>query len=408
MAAKPSPVDNPLKGLVPYSSQGGRERFPHSMIFSYFSVAEVWVTSDQFDWSPVEVFLEKARSEGRQGVLRFWLEYPGKESGVPKHLREAGVRVTEWKHGTKVIFTPDYESEVLKAGLQKFIKNFGEKYDNDARLGYVTAGLLGQWGEWHGWPRSDLYASAAVEKLVLEAFAKSFKKTPVALRYPAREGHGSHADNAAFENFGYHDDSFGWATLHTGKKDQGWFFETLLKAAGAEDRWKTQPIGGEVRPEIWGTVFTDQPHAKEQDFETCVERVKLSWAMDSGLFAKRFALSETRRARAEKAVRKMGYDLRVRRWRFRSGKLVLEVGNDGVAPFYREWMVVGEFGGESVALDWDVTEVMPGEVVTWEVAVPEKAKQFRFRVPNVMKGGRPLRFGNKDDVEGWVAISLGE
>ena len=32
----PAPLDNPLKGLVPYVSASETERFPHSMEFRYF------------------------------------------------------------------------------------------------------------------------------------------------------------------------------------------------------------------------------------------------------------------------------------------------------------------------------------------------------------------------------------
>ncbi len=60
--------------------------------------------------------------------------------------------------------------------------------------------------------------------------------------------------------FGYHDDSFAWATLETGRKEDDWFFQPALRQAGPEalTKWKSQPIGGEIRPEVWGCVF-DKP-----------------------------------------------------------------------------------------------------------------------------------------------------
>jgi len=60
-----------------------------------------------------------------------------------------------------------------------------------------------------------------------------FTKTPVLLRYPVGDGHPKDASNAQ-RPFGYHDDSFAWGTLATGRKDDDWFFVPALRAAGAE------------------------------------------------------------------------------------------------------------------------------------------------------------------------------
>ena len=90
----------------------------------------------------------------------------------------------------------------------------------------------------------------------MDAFENSFGKTKVLMRYPAGDDQATYASNK-LRPFGYHDDSFAWATLATGKAEDEWFFESILKAASpaAIDKWKTQPIGGEIRPEVWGTVF---------------------------------------------------------------------------------------------------------------------------------------------------------
>ena len=87
--------------------------------------------------------------------------------------------------------------------------------------------------------------------------------------------------------FGYHDDSFAWATLDTGRKGDEWFYMAALKAAGppALDKWKSQPIGGEIRPEAWGKVFDERPGLKQiQDFRQCVEVTHATWLLDSGMF----------------------------------------------------------------------------------------------------------------------------
>lgn len=119
-------------------------------------------------------------------------------------------------------------------------------------LAFITAGLLELWGEWYTYPRNDLWASKETQTLVMDAYENAFKVTPVLLRYPAGANHYDKAPNDK-RTFGYHDDSLCWATLETDQEDN-WFFVPALKSAGSEamNKWKTQPIGGEIRPEVWG------------------------------------------------------------------------------------------------------------------------------------------------------------
>ena len=159
----PSPLDNPLRGMVPYLSAAEVDRFPHSMRFGYLSMAELVPAEGEYNWQPLDSVLEKCQSVGCQLILRVYLEYPGRSSGVPAWLRDKGVTVTEWtgEEGT-VNHTPDYEHPALRTALTEFITAMGERYDRDPRLGFITAGLLGRWGEWHNYPREELFASVAV------------------------------------------------------------------------------------------------------------------------------------------------------------------------------------------------------------------------------------------------------
>ena len=110
----PAPVDNPLKGLVPYVSASGKDRFPQSMEFRYFPLKAVMTGPKTFDWSPIDKTLEEVRGRGNQLIFRLYLEYPGKGNEVPEFLLEQGVKVTEWKDddGTGVLHAGLRESEV--------------------------------------------------------------------------------------------------------------------------------------------------------------------------------------------------------------------------------------------------------------------------------------------------------
>ena len=223
LTVAPSPVDNPLKGLVPYADPQ-RDRFPHSMEFSYLPLSDLMQGMDDFRWDKLEELLNRVASRGNQTVFRVFLEYPDKTEGIPPFLERAGLKVHEYVNTNTQPFppakvrTPDYQSPLLREALVKFITALGAKYDDDPRIAYIHAGLLGTWGEWHTYPRNDLWASKETQAIVLDAYEKAFHKTPVLLRYPAGKDHWDQTDNAD-RPFGYHDDSFAWATLDTGKEE---------------------------------------------------------------------------------------------------------------------------------------------------------------------------------------------
>ena len=79
----PAPVDNPLKGLVPYQADV-RALFPHSLEFNYLPYSVLVKGYDQYDWTPMENLLDDIASRGHQAVLRIFLEYPGKEGRPPR------------------------------------------------------------------------------------------------------------------------------------------------------------------------------------------------------------------------------------------------------------------------------------------------------------------------------------
>jgi hypothetical protein len=51
-----SPVDNPLKGLVPYANPKPG-RFPHSMEFAYVRWSDLMLGPNRFNWKRLDDFL---------------------------------------------------------------------------------------------------------------------------------------------------------------------------------------------------------------------------------------------------------------------------------------------------------------------------------------------------------------
>lgn len=426
LEAGPSPVDNPLKGLVPYSGDW-KGIFPHSMEFNYLPLSALVPVADTYDWKPLEKLLDECAGRGHQTVFRVYVEYPGKSDGVPAFLLRDGLKVFKYRDETSKPpednTTPDYADARLRKVLTRFVAAFGKKYDGDPRIGFLTAGLLGQWGEWHTYPREDLFASRAVQTEVMDAYEAAFKITPVLLRYPAGAKHESMAANDA-RPFGYHDDSFAWATLDTGRADDSWFYLSLLKAAGpaALAKWKTHPIGGEVRPEVWGKIFDAKPGVKgAQDFRRCVQETHATWLMETGMFETK--ADPVRRKRAEDEVCRLGYDFHavaVTLGRVAGGKLpvAVELENRGVAPFYAAWPVeYGLIAGGKVVKSFPgtgkLTGLLPGDKPrVWTDAldltgVAAGPYRVAVRVPNPLPKGHPVRFANASqdaDAPGWLTL----
>ena len=436
------PLNNPLRGLVPYASQmpwfpdssdqtaqanfvnSMAKVFPHSIEFAYFPMAELMTGDGEFDWTPVEKVLNQTSGRGCQCTFRVYLEYPGKKNAVPQFLIDGGLKVHLWKTQDGQIQTPDYEDPQLRQAIMTFIAAMGDRYDGDPRVAWLTVGMLGLWGEWHDYPKGELFASKEVQIEVMDAYEAAFRKTKLHLRYPAGDQDYSHASNAE-RGFGYHDDSFAWATIPTAKPEDSWFFGSLLTSAGpaAVDKWKTNPIGGEIRPETWGCVF-EEPGCcpKGQEFANCVQHTHVSWLMDSGMFLK--PPSKKLIEMAEQKTAPIGYRLTFESAALTSkGKkrvVTLTVGNRGVAPFYYPWNVETVLLNEhnksvaQITNNWMLPEVMPGDTSIWRLLLPDDAPKFPrigIRVPNPMLGGFPLRFANEEQLledEKWMVLDFSQ
>ena len=427
LAFAPAPPDNPLKGFVPYLR--AETNFPHSLEWDYTRLSEVMTGPTNFAWAQFEAKLTSAASRGHQFFARFYLEWPGRTTGVPRYLLDAGLQMRPWTNTNTqplppaVDHTPDYEDPRLRAALTNFIHALGRRYDGDPRLGFVGLGLLGTWGEWHSYPHDDWFASKTVQCEVMNAYAAAFQKTRLVARYPAGTNDARYADNST-RALGYHDDSFAWATVHTGRRSEAWFFETRLRAAGALDKWRTQPIGGEVRPEVWSCLFNEPSCAPQgQEFDRCVAATHASWLCNQGVF--RGPMQGAVRARALEAAGRLGYEFHVSRVEVaalgqnRLLPITVTVTNSGVAPFYYDWPVelaALDAAGQIAArwqTDWKLTRVLPGEPApAWQVnadprALPAGAYHLVLRVPNLLSNGPPLRFANQTQdqhLPGWLTL----
>ena len=407
----PAPADNPLKGFMPYA---GTYAFPHSMEWFYLPLRDVMTGPQEFDWTALDTKLNDVASRGHQAVFRFYLDYPTLPTGIPQYLLDEGLATRPYPdHGNNgVSVSPDYSDPRLVTALETFIGALGGRYDGDPRIGFLTLGLIGFWGEWHTWPYDgttdpqNWMPSAEIQARVLNRFDASFDETRLLVRYPSPQN----KDLA----IGYHDDSFAFSTLPT----TSWHFMQLLIDQGVTEKWRREPIGGELRPEIQSCLW-DEPVSCPQyeDYAESVAQTHASWLIAHAPFVDP-SFTGDKLDRAVAASASLGYELTVTEAALDRDRVSVRVANRGVAPFYADWRA------ELAAVDrrgrivrrwqtpWTMAGIQPGADPT-QLTTRINTHGLRagsydliMRVANPLPNGIPLRFANtaQDVRSGWLTL----
>ncbi|WP_431278399.1 DUF4832 domain-containing protein [Leifsonia poae] len=422
LAAAAEPQVNPLKGFIPF--QGSYSNFPYSMEWSYFPLNAVMTGPNTFDWSVMDAALDDIASRGHQTALRFYLDYPTKPSGVPQYLLDGGLATHSYDdYGNNgVSVSPNYDDPALLTALDQFVAALGKRYDGDARIGFVQAGLVGFWGEWHTYPyngdggQPNWMASDATQQQILTDFVGAFHTTQLMVRNP-------NAMNASMP-IGYHDDSF---ALETKTSSLGWHFMDNMVAAGATDKWKTYPVGGELRPELQPCIFSASgcpvlEDGGDNDFPGSVSQTHASWMINHYAFQTGYSAAD--KPAALLAAQSLGYSFRATQALVpasSSAKTVtvgLTISNVGVAPFYYDWPIkvayVDSHGTvvKSTTTNWHVSDIASGSTKTFTAAldlsgVAPGTYKLVAQVANPLSNGIPIRFANatQDTVkDGWLTL----
>ncbi len=326
--AAPGPVDNPLKGWCPYTVVGPLSQ-PYSMVFLYVPWRELEPVEGRFrfqEWEDRAWNVPLAK--GKHIVFRVYADYPGRPSGVPGWLKAKGVKLTRYSdYGGGL--SPDYNDRRTISAMTSLIAALGRRYDRNPRVAFVEMGLLGFWGEWHTFPRTELFASPAVQRTMLEAAHAAFPDKVVMTRYPRGP--------AGQPWLGYFDDMFPEDT----EGPEGWKFLSGMRTSGRTSNWKVAAIGGEMvpgqAPKWLGSSYLDT-------IKKMVD-AHLSWVGPYGPAQVQDPSPEFT-SRCSALVRTMGYQFQLTGIRLpsvfsqRAGSTVEVMGlNTGIAPFYYRWPV---------------------------------------------------------------------
>lgn len=373
-----TPVNNPLKGVVYWwwkNDNPALKPTPTSMEWHYFGLGDLMIGPDEYDWEPMEEFLDQVAAHGNQACLRVStnIAFGGKE--IPDFLNDL----------PRVDGNLPYDHPRVISAFVNFIRAFGAKYDGDPRIGFIHMGLVGKWGEWHTWPyeggdngNPDLMPSLETCETIINAFNEAFKITRVEIRHPRVAGDLL----STLGRIGFHDDSFCYREpdpllnnevrsmtlpISMGGKTDALVTQELLY--GCENRWLTASIGGEVRPEIQG-MFVDPASPIKDDPITAIEVAHATWMMCNQ------ASWPASNTSAMDVLRTFGYNFVVRNAYFNdtasgSMKVGVRIENTGVAPFYygpEMWPVIiglKDSSGNVVktwTTNWDLRNIKPSKI----------------------------------------------
>ena len=379
---------NPMKGFMPfYSENGADDSVPYSMEWLYIPLNDLVADNGSFDFSSLEHKLDIIAKRGHQAAMRIYLDYPSKENAVPQIIWDMGVKKYPYgEYGGGV--SPDYSNQRLIDYLVCFIENFAEKYDGDSRIAYITTGLIGHWGEWHVCTEiKSAMASDKQKKQIIRAYENGFKHTKLLTRYPGTPGSGN-------GKIGFHDDSFTYNTINS---DKGYFFYNQLKRSLKTNIWRSQPIGGEFRPEGQQNFLKGEVTDDFQNYDECVEKTHCSWLMMTGAFTG--ALTQQEIEIAKNASAKLGYDFTVTSVQAKRffGKAYIRVGvkNVGVAPIYADPSVFIGTDKQEKAAEQHINRIQPGETQYFTAIIDtQQGDNVHIRIDDLTGYGAIVRFSN--------------
>lgn len=333
-------LKNPLKGLRS-SDPASAKKLP------YASLAKSYIK-----WNDIE-------PSSRAGVERIREFCNAEWAGLPQINTKVIPRVyLDWPPNGH--FWPEdlprgeYETPEFKRRVVALIEKLGECWDNDPRVAFVETGIVGLWGEQH-----DPTPSAALQKVIGDAFAANFRHKLLMNRYP-----GQFTDY----NFGIYWDSFG-------HKEEIPTHIPLLLSPRLASRWKTAPMGGETAFD-WGTPLGKDPtDALVHNVDAILKLIReLHWN-HLGWLSNYDLSNPVAVANAARVQEALGYRFVIDEVRFpvtlRPGgsfRVSLSLRNTGSSPLYYAWPLelslldpsTREPRWKATFRDVDVRTVLPG------------------------------------------------
>ncbi|MEK7474615.1 MAG: DUF4832 domain-containing protein [Candidatus Coatesbacteria bacterium] len=393
---------------------------PSGVAYFRFYWRELEPVEGRIDFARLDGLLAHARKAGQTFAFRVMCAGTGGNYlEVPQWLKDGGCRGFEYTYGGDdegapgaKHWVPDMTDDRFLKAHVRLIRELGKRYDGNPTLDHVDVGTIGLWAEWHMSGTKVAMPPAKVQRGIVEAWAAAFPKTPVIAQIGSEES----MRLAHTLTLGWRADclgDFGGFDAHWNHMENAYPQE--IAATGAADLWKAAPVAFET---CW-----DMRKWKESGWD--IRRI-FDFALDqhaSVINNKSAPIPEGTRPEVERAIRKLGYRLVLRRIGHAEGMIRgrmtwfdLSFENVGVAPPYRNWYPAvriddGEGHSAVFRARESVRGWLPGDhAVTIEAPISQTIKVGAYTVyAGIVDGttGKPvLRLANKGrEPDGWYRVS---
>ena len=317
-----------------------------------------------YDWSYFDSALSDVASRGHQLVARFRYEYPNSDdvdgkvgsTAVPAYIKQLPGYQETWSDENQTYYA-DWRCAELERFTLQFYSDFMQRYARDPRLAFLEVGF-GHWSEYHIYPTKVEYGknfpSLAFQKTFLLHLSQMADALPWLVSKNAADNSPIVGDNELLAlSFGLFEDSFMGDYFLKGGYAKAW------RNLGGQTRWHTGVYGGEIYPPVKESFLRPgglNGHTiDEMLFNYHITFMNANAAPDS-----QYGTPE----RLKQLSMFMGYHFVVKDAFIENGKTKLLVGNEGIAPIYRDaYFAIGDVRSET-----SLKALLPGADIWVEIA----------------------------------------
>ena len=142
-------------------------------LYIRFDWVDIEKENNVFDWSPIEDIMDQYNTY--QFGFRVCSFETVEQTAFPSYLLDLGMK---YKVCGKYI-EPDFGDDIFLKYFDRFMCEFGKKFNGDPRVEYIDIGSFGTWGEGHTWFGSESRFDIPVIIKHIDMHLKHFPDTPI-------------------------------------------------------------------------------------------------------------------------------------------------------------------------------------------------------------------------------------
>lgn len=375
----------PMTGLAvwPYKAAEIHDTYVNciQLEFNYFLPCRIVKACQEdgsliYDWSYFDKALSDVASRGHQLVARFRYEYPESDevdgkvgtTAVPVYIKQLPDYQETWSEENQTYYA-DWSCKELERFTLQFYSDFMQRYAHDPRLAFLEVGF-GHWSEYHIYPTKVEYGknfpSLAFQKTFLHHLSQVADGLPWLLSKNAADNSPIVGDNELLAlAFGLFEDSFMGEYFLKGGYAKAW------RNLGGQTRWHTGVYGGEIYPPVQES-FLNPGGLNGHTIDEMIFNYHITFMNANGAPDAQYGTPE----RLKQLSMSMGYRFVVKECLVVDGKTRILVGNEGIAPIYRDaYFAIGDVRSET-----SLKGLLPSSEIWVEIAATPAADASDIKI----------------------------